>query len=346
MSKQLDGPPPIDGEAFLTGRTAERLRAEIRVRFGFREATVADADMLTVWLRDHVAGEAGGEIEPMIERLEARCRELTIEPPSPDRVERIARTALRAHEDRFHNSVYERLSPTTRKRLDALLRPEKDADNDATQDQEDANGSAPAVLLKLRGSPGRPSLASMQDELAKLKLIRQIELPGSLFDRAAPRDLERCRQRVSVEVPRDLRRHPDAALVVTKLDRLARSISDLMRIIQALEQKGAGLRVLNLGMDTGTPTGKLMLTVLGGIAQFEREMMLERQREGVARAKAAGKYKGRKPTPDAIRQEVVRLAGERMTKTAIAGQLNIGEATVYRILAAASKQKILSLEKG
>jgi len=123
-------------------------------------------------------------------------------------------------------------------------------------------------------------------------------------------------------------------LVVTKLDRLARSVADLMRIIQSLEQKGAALRVLNLGMATSTPTGKLMLTVLGGIAQFEREMMLERQREGVAKAKAAGKYKGRKPTPDVIRQEVVRLAGERMTKTAIAGQLNIGEATVYRILAA------------
>jgi DNA invertase Pin-like site-specific DNA recombinase len=86
-------------------------------------------------------------------------------------------------------------------------------------------------------------------------------------------------------------------------------------------------------MDTNTPTGKLMLTVLGGIAQFEREMMLERQREGVAKAKAAGKYKGRKPVAEAIRQEVVRLAGERMTKTAIASQLNIGEATVYRILA-------------
>jgi DNA invertase Pin-like site-specific DNA recombinase len=86
-------------------------------------------------------------------------------------------------------------------------------------------------------------------------------------------------------------------------------------------------------MDTSTPTGKPMLTVLGGIAQFKKEMMLERQREGVIKAHAAGKYKGRKPVAEAIRQEVVRLAGERMTKTAIAGQLNIGEATVYRILA-------------
>ncbi|MCK0505297.1 DUF4158 domain-containing protein (plasmid) [Aromatoleum anaerobium] len=74
LSKQLDVPAPIDGAAFLTGRTAERLRAEIRVRFGFREAMVADAERLTEWLRDHVAGEMGGDIEPMIERLEARCR--------------------------------------------------------------------------------------------------------------------------------------------------------------------------------------------------------------------------------------------------------------------------------
>ena len=72
----------MDGEAFLTGRTAERLRAEIRTRLGFREATISDAEMLTEWLRDHVAGETDGEIESMIERLETRYRELAIEPPT------------------------------------------------------------------------------------------------------------------------------------------------------------------------------------------------------------------------------------------------------------------------
>jgi len=123
-------------------------------------------------------------------------------------------------------------------------------------------------------------------------------------------------------------------LVVTKLDRLARSVADLMAIIQTLEQKQAGLRILNLGMDTQTPTGKLMLTVLGGVAQFEREIMLERQREGVAKAKAAGKYKGRKPLATELRWEVVELAANGVTKTQIARQLNIGEASVYRILAA------------
>jgi DNA invertase Pin-like site-specific DNA recombinase len=71
--------------------------------------------------------------------------------------------------------------------------------------------------------------------------------------------------------------------VVTKLDRLARSVGDLMAILQALERKHVAVRILNLGMDTQTPTGKLMLTVLGGVAQFEREMMLERQREGIAK---------------------------------------------------------------
>ncbi len=126
-------------------------------------------------------------------------------------MERIARSALRAHEDRFHHTVYERLSPKQRENLDALLRPEKgDGENN---DQEGVTSSAPALLLKLLGNPGRPNLASMQDELAKLEIIRKIGLPADLFDKVSPLDLERCRKRVSVEVPRDLRRHPDAVRI-------------------------------------------------------------------------------------------------------------------------------------
>ncbi len=121
-------------------------------------------------------------------------------------------------------------------------------------------------------------------------------------------------------------------LVVTKIDRLARSVSDLITIIETLKQKKVGVRILNLGMDTKTPTGKLMLTVLGGIAQFEREIMLERQREGVDKAKIAGKYKGRKPIAPDKQQEVIRLVAAGVSKAKIANQLKIGEATVYRIL--------------
>ena len=122
-------------------------------------------------------------------------------------------------------------------------------------------------------------------------------------------------------------------LVVTKLDRLVRSVAELMVIIQAMDQKQVGMRILNLGMDTRTPTGKLMLTVLGGVAQFEREMMLERQLEGIAKAQAAGKYRGRKPVAMERQAEVRRLAATGMAKARIALELKIGEATVYRILA-------------
>ena len=82
-------------------------------------------------------------------------------------------------------------------------------------------------------------------------------------------------------------------LVVTKLDRLARNVAHLCEIVERIKARGASLRILAMGLDTGTPTGTLMLNVLGAVAQFEREIMLERQREGIAKAKAAGKYKGR-----------------------------------------------------
>lgn len=121
-------------------------------------------------------------------------------------------------------------------------------------------------------------------------------------------------------------------LIVTKIDRLARSVDDLLTTIQALEHKKVGLRILNLGMDTQTPTGRLMLTVLAGVAQFEREIMLERQREGVAKAKAAGKYKGRRPLASDIQEEVLRLITNGTSKVNTAKQLGIGEASVCRIL--------------
>ncbi len=91
-------------------------------------------------------------------------------------------------------------------------------------------------------------------------------------------------------------------------------------------------------MDTQTPTGKLMLTLLGAVAQFEREMMLERQREGIAKAKSEGRYKGRKAIEADRRHSVHSVAAEGSTRAVIAAQLGIGEATVYRILAEAKAQ--------
>jgi DNA invertase Pin-like site-specific DNA recombinase len=121
-------------------------------------------------------------------------------------------------------------------------------------------------------------------------------------------------------------------LVVTKLDRLARSMRDLMNIVEAVKTKGATLRILAMNLDTGTPTGTLMLNMLGSVAQFEREMMLERQKEGIAKAKTDGKYKGRAPTAMRKSDQVKALAASGIGATDIAKQLNIGRASVYRAL--------------
>ena len=130
----------------------------------------------------------------------------------------------------------------------------------------------------------------------------------------------------------DFAREGDA-IVVTKLDRLARSVGDLVRIADRLEAKRVGLRILAMGVDTATPTGKLLVNVLGAIGQFEREIMLERQREGVQRAKREGKYKGRAPTARAKSAEIVKLAGEGVKREDIAARLGVGVASVYRVLA-------------
>lgn len=125
------------------------------------------------------------------------------------------------------------------------------------------------------------------------------------------------------------------ALVVTKLDRLARSVSDLLAIKAKVEARGASLVVVNLGMDTSTPTGRLILNVLGGVAQFEREIMLERQREGIAKAKAEGKYKGRKPTARAKAADILRLKEQGMTVPQIIELTGVGRSSIFSILAGA-----------
>jgi DNA invertase Pin-like site-specific DNA recombinase len=98
-----------------------------------------------------------------------------------------------------------------------------------------------------------------------------------------------------------------------------------------VQAKGDDLCILNLG-DTSTATGRLMFTVIGAIACFEREMMLERQREGIAKAKAEGKYRGRKPTARARAAEIKALKGDGVRPVDIARKLGIGRASVYRIL--------------
>jgi TnpA family transposase len=204
---------PIPPKPFVfdgSDRTLERQRAEIRALFDFREATVADATSLGIWLRDHAIAQSRDH-DRLITELEARCRALRIEPPTPDRIARIIRGAVHAYEDRFTTTVHGRLPPEVRTRLDALLQPGS-AQSDDGEDASSTPG-ARALLNFVRGDPGRASLDSVMRELERLQVIRAIGLPADLFTDALPHEIELYRQRVAVQPPSDLRRLPESARI-------------------------------------------------------------------------------------------------------------------------------------
>jgi len=144
-------------------------------------------------------------------------------------------------------------------------------------------------------------------------------------------------QRDQLDAALDWVREGDT-LVVTRLDRLARSTADLLGIVAMLEGKRVALRILDFGgseVDTKSPTGRMLLTMFAAVAEFERAIMLERQRVGVARARAEGKYRGRAPTARRQIKRVAALHGAGLGASAIAAQVGISRASVYRLLAEA-----------
>jgi DNA invertase Pin-like site-specific DNA recombinase len=120
-------------------------------------------------------------------------------------------------------------------------------------------------------------------------------------------------------------------LMITRIDRLARSIRDLQDIVHELKAKDVTLKATEQPIDTSTAAGKCFLDMLGVFAEFETNLRRERQMEGIQKAKERGVYKGRKPTIDAIKIKELKDGG--MGASAIARELGIGRASVYRILA-------------
>src|ERR1700704_5703989 len=136
--------------------------------------------------------------------------------------------------------------------------------------------------------------------------------------------------RTELQVLLDFLRAGDT-LVVTRIDRLARSLKDLQDIVHELKASGVALKATEQPVDTGTAAGKAFLDMLGVFAEFETNLCRERQLEGINAAKARGVYKGRKPSIDAV--EVLRLRREeKLGPAAIARRLSIGRAIVYRLL--------------
>ena len=172
------------------------------------------------------------------------------------------------------------------------------------------------------------------------------ELRAAGCDKIFAEQVSSVAQREQLEAALDYVREGDT-FTVTKLDRLARSVGDLLEIVARLEAKKVSLRVLAMSgaqpLDTGTAIGRLMLAVIGAVGQAEREAMLERQREGIAKAKAEGRYKGRVPTVRRQAAEIIRLKEEGVRPSEIASRLGIGRASVYRVLGAGSAERVIGL---
>ena len=119
-------------------------------------------------------------------------------------------------------------------------------------------------------------------------------------------------------------------LVVTSLSRFARSIKDLWTHIELLEKKGVSLVILDMNLETNTPTGRLMISLIGSISQWEREILLERQRVGIAKAKSEGKYRGRADTARRQKKLIMQLYSDGLKPSEIAKEVGCGVASVYR----------------
>jgi DNA invertase Pin-like site-specific DNA recombinase len=178
--------------------------------------------------------------------------------------------------------------------------------------------------------PAGDARTSTVEQIAGLE-SQERELQAAGAEKVFSERVSSVAKREQLETALDFCRNGDV-LVVTKLDRLARSMTDLVAITSKLKAKGVELQVLAMNLDPSTLTGKLMLNLMGSFAEFEREIMLERQREGVAKAKAAGKYKGRVPTARRQSAEVVKLRSGGMKPEQIATQLGISRASVFRVL--------------
>lgn len=124
--------------------------------------------------------------------------------------------------------------------------------------------------------------------------------------------------------------HEGDVLTFTRVDRLGRSLKDLVTISDELRKKGVGLFISQQNLDTSTPIGQMFYAMLGIMSEFEYHLKRERQTEGIARAKNLGKYTGRKPLPTNIRDLVLELLDQNVRPTKIAADLGIGRTSVYK----------------
>ena len=197
LADQLDVPVAAFQSYNLTGRTAKRDRESIRDHLGFRRITVDDSKTLTKWLKTHVF-PFDHKPEHVHESAVSWCRTNKIEPPTPQHLERIVGSASSGFEQDFFSATLASLPTSCQSAMDELL--------EVSDDAESENEATPFAELRL--DPGRPSLESGLNEIAKLQRIERIDLPDGLFESVANAVVQKYRLRAGTEPPRELRRHP------------------------------------------------------------------------------------------------------------------------------------------
>lgn len=168
-----------------------------------------------------------------------------------------------------------------------------------------------------------------QHEARQMEAMKGFGIDKYFIEKKSGKDADRPQLQALLEFVRE-----GDTVYIHSLDRLARSTKDLLAIVEQLQAKGVELHSNKESIDTSTPTGKLMLTMLGAIAEFERQNLLERQREGIAIAKEQGKYKGRKQArPEAWEEAYAKYrAREIKSVSELAKVLGISRPTVYKLI--------------
>lgn len=204
----------------FNGRTIKVHRATVRDFFGFREATLKDQEALRMWLKTQVLAYEL-KIESLLVAAKKRLHSFSIEPPTQERLEKLVRSTIQSFEENFFELIFQKLSLSTREKLDQLLSTstdeysEQEEENNVPNSPQQESTEPPfhsknkSELTILKSDPRRIGLDSWTSEAAKLQQLRQLDLPSALFNGISPKVLEIYKQRVAVEPPRELRRHPE-----------------------------------------------------------------------------------------------------------------------------------------
>lgn len=205
IAKQLNLDIFLIDEYDWKGRTIKYHRAQIRDFFGFKESTLEDTENVSVWLSKHVFYHEA-DIETLKEEAYKRFRELQLEPPTPDRIDRITRSAIYTYENQFFQETYKKLSKETVSKMENLINDLVIYDESEVDYISDSDSMS---FSELRADPGRIGLESVFREITKLRTIKQLELPDNLFSNIPQKIIKRYKLRAVSEKLPELRRHPE-----------------------------------------------------------------------------------------------------------------------------------------